>query len=94
MLCLAATSLADNAIEEAEKRQAQVDTRVQELIEQLGSTDFALREKAQRELTQIGLAAFEALQVAQDHPDLEISSRARYLIGTNIAWTATMIRHR
>ncbi len=78
---------ADTPTEEAERRQAKIDARVKELIEQLGSTDFALREKAQRELTQIGLDAFDALQVAQFHPDLEVQLRARYLIGSaDIAW--------
>ena len=54
--------------------------RVAELIEQLGSTDFTIREKAQAELAKVGLRAFDALSDAQHHDDIEIALRARFLI--------------
>src|SRR5688500_2188973 len=54
--------------------------RVAELIEQLGSTDFTMREKAQAELAKVGLRAFDALSDAQHHDDIEIALRARFLI--------------
>jgi tetratricopeptide (TPR) repeat protein len=54
--------------------------RIAELIRQLGADEFAAREKAQAELSQLGLEAFDALHVAQNHNDPEISLRARYLV--------------
>jgi tetratricopeptide (TPR) repeat protein len=61
--------------------------RIPELIEQLGATEYATREKAQAELAKLGLDAFEALFEAQHHRDLEIATRARYLIrGMNVRW--------
>lgn len=72
---------------EQERKQAELDARIAELIEQLGSADFPVREKATRELTQIGLPAFDALQEAQFHRDLEIGLRAKYLVGSaQVAW--------
>jgi tetratricopeptide (TPR) repeat protein len=68
-------------------QQDQLDSRVSELIEQLGDSEFAVREKAENELRRIGLAAFDALEAAQDHRDLEIGMRARYLRrSANVAW--------
>lgn len=54
--------------------------KVAKLIEQLGSGEFAAREKAQAELAKIGLEAFDALNDAQHHDDVEISLRARFLV--------------
>jgi tetratricopeptide (TPR) repeat protein len=56
------------------------DVDVQQLIADLGSRQFALRERAQAELQQLGLAAFDALRDAQESDDIEISIRARYLL--------------
>lgn len=72
---------------EIERKQAELDARITELIVQLGSAEFPIREKAMRELVQIGLPAFDALQQAQDHSDLEIGLRAKYLIGSaQVSW--------
>ena len=60
----------------ADEQQA----RVAKLIEQLGATDFSLREKAQSELADLGLSAFDALSDAQHHEDIEIALRARFLV--------------
>ncbi|MEX2026010.1 MAG: hypothetical protein WEH44_01895, partial [Pirellulaceae bacterium] len=54
--------------------------RMARLIDQLGAADFSLREKAQSELADYGLAAFDALSDAQHHEDIEIALRARFLV--------------
>lgn len=70
-----------------ERQQAKLDAHIAELIGQLGSADFPVREKAMRELAEIGLPAFDALQQAQNHPDLEIALRAKYLVGSaQVSW--------
>src|SRR5688572_11921407 len=60
--------------------EAAVEARVADLIKQLGAEEFAARESAQAELSQLGLEAFDALHAAQNHNDPEISLRARYLV--------------
>lgn len=57
-------------------RQAEI----QRLIEQLGDPDFAARDRAQERLEKLGEEAFDALTVAAKNADLEIASRARYLL--------------
>lgn len=54
--------------------------KVDQLIADLGADQFARREHAQAALKQLGLVAFDALMEAQRHPDIEIVSRARYLV--------------
>ncbi|HUE71585.1 MAG TPA: hypothetical protein VMP01_11935 [Pirellulaceae bacterium] len=54
--------------------------RIARLIDQLGAADFSVREKAQTELGDFGLAAFDALNDAQHHEDIEIALRARFLV--------------
>ena len=67
---------------------ADLDARVAKLIERLGADQFASREKAQDELARIGLPAFDALHDAQDHEDIEIALRARYLLRVMpISWS-------
>jgi tetratricopeptide (TPR) repeat protein len=56
------------------------EAKVAKLIEQLGAGEFAAREKAQGDLAKIGLEAFDALNDAQHHDDVEIALRARYLV--------------
>lgn len=61
--------------------------RIAQLIERLGADDFAAREKAQSELAQLGLEAYDALFQAQSHHDPEIALRARYLVRSmNVRW--------
>lgn len=53
------------------------------LIAQLGADDFFDRERAQQALSDIGFEAFDALSEAEEiADDLEIQSRARYLVRT------------
>ena len=54
--------------------------KVERLIVQLGDSQYANRIRAQEELKQLGLAAFDALHRAQEHDDIEIAMRARYLV--------------
>ena len=70
------TALADDK-PKAETTAAGTD-RITKLINQLGSEDFSARERAQSELAQAGLEAYDALHAAQSHIDPEIALRARY----------------
>jgi len=61
--------------------------RVGRLIEQLGDTSFAGRERAQAELARLGVTAFDQLFTALRHDDLEVARRAQYLIrSVEIEW--------
>jgi len=65
-----------------EKRQPlSSDKRIANLIHQLGSKEFATREKAQKALLQIGKPAVEALRkTIRDTTDVEIRRRAKEII--------------
>ncbi len=54
--------------------------KIARLIAELGHSDFFVRERAQQQLEKIGYDAFDALQAAASHEDLEIAARARYLL--------------
>lgn len=54
--------------------------RIQTLIQQLADDNYFSREQAQRDLARLGLVAFDDLCVAQGSPNLEIASRARFLV--------------
>jgi tetratricopeptide (TPR) repeat protein len=65
------------------------DATIALLIEQLAADDFARRERAQAELSQLGLEAFDALHLAQNHHEPEIALRARYLVRSmSVRWFA------
>jgi tetratricopeptide (TPR) repeat protein len=53
---------------------------IAQLVDQLGSEQYAKREKAQAQLQKLGLDAFDALYEARESEDIEISMRARYLL--------------
>lgn len=55
-------------------------SRVAQLIEQLGSPEFAVREEAHEELSVLGFDAIDELIAASQHPDPEIATRCRQLI--------------
>lgn len=55
--------------------------RIAELIAQLGANEYLARREAERELSQIGLAAFDQVLQATDHLDPEIASACEYLLG-------------
>jgi tetratricopeptide (TPR) repeat protein len=56
------------------------DDQIAKLIRQLGDQRFAVREAAQQELARLGFEAFEALTEAENDADIEVASRARYLV--------------
>ena len=73
----------------ADSGQPRPDTeqRIERLIGQLGSNEFAVREKAKDELLTLGVEAFDALHRAQHHDDVEIRKQAEYLIrAIRIVW--------
>lgn len=69
-------------------KQAEIEARIAELIEDLGSNEFATREKAQSRLKAMGLSAFEALLSATRHRDIEVATRVRFLLrGMPVTWS-------
>ncbi|QDU97081.1 tetratricopeptide repeat protein [Lignipirellula cremea] len=62
------------------QEQDAIDAKVAALIQQLGADEYATRINANNELEKLGLLAFEALYEAQSNKDLEIRSRARFLV--------------
>jgi Flp pilus assembly protein TadD len=50
------------------------------LIAELGSDEYAVRRRAEEQLIRMGPEAFDALKAAEDHDDLEIADRARYIV--------------
>src|SRR2546421_167997 len=54
--------------------------RVGQLIKQLGSPKFAVRDRAKKELESMGTAALEALRKAAKSEDMETSRRAGELV--------------
>jgi len=67
---------------EGDPQSSAQSRRVAELIENLGSPDYFLREQAQAELSLLGYDAFDALNAARAHDDLEIQKRVQYLLRT------------
>lgn len=66
-----------------DERQQQIAA----LIAQLGADDYFQRQRAQQELAAIGFEAFDALSEAENHEDIEITLRARYLVRLmQVAW--------
>ncbi len=63
-------------------------SRIDKLIKQLGDKDYFVRQHAQEELARAGFDAFDALSAASSDPDLEIASRAKYLLRLmRVEWT-------
>lgn len=68
---------------------APTEQRIQELIKQLGHDDYAVRQRAQEELSKFGFDAYDQLSAATNDPDLEIANRARYLLRlVRVQWTS------
>lgn len=84
---LVASAASRAAADQRESSADKLNARIDELIEQLGAKSYATREKAQAELARLGLVAFDALLEAENHDNIEIALRARYLArGMNIVW--------
>jgi tetratricopeptide (TPR) repeat protein len=63
--------------------------RIDRLVKQLGDKDYYVRQRAQEELARLGFEAFDALSAATASEDLEIASRAKYLLRLmRVEWTA------
>ena len=87
VLCCSSSLLPATCLPAAESPAAASDERIAQWIEQLGATQYVIRDRAQQELQQLGVAAFDALLDAQFHSDIEIASRARYLLRSiHIPW--------
>lgn len=65
---------------ESQSTAADEAAEIARLIQQLGHEDYFQRQRAQQVLATYGAAAFDALVAAQNHPDIEIASRAKYLL--------------
>jgi hypothetical protein len=80
VLLLAVLPLAaDPQVRGAEDSPAKADA--EQLISNLGSDEYAVREQATEALTQLGLPAIAALETAAGHPDREVRYRARRVLG-------------
>ncbi len=67
---------------------AESTQRVRQLVQQLGDNDYNVRQRAQDELAKLGFAAFDLLTEAADNDDLEVATRARYLLHLmRVQWT-------
>ena len=64
----------------AAPRDERAAAAIEELIAQLGNDEFTKRREAEAELIELGAAAFDHLQAAQTHPDLEIATQSQYLL--------------
>jgi tetratricopeptide (TPR) repeat protein len=62
---------------EKSSRQSQ---EIPKLIQQLGDKDYFVRQRAQDALARLGFDAFDALNAATTNDDLEIATRAKYLL--------------
>ncbi|PQO33132.1 tetratricopeptide repeat protein [Blastopirellula marina] len=61
--------------------------QVENLIDQLGDTNFLVRERAQTDLARMGVTAFDQLFGAMRDDDPEVARRAQYLIrSVEIEW--------
>lgn len=83
IVAVAPAAWAKEAKPQVEASQATADDETAEiarLIQQLGHVDYFQRQRAQQVLATYGAAAFDALVAAQNHPDIEIASRAKYLL--------------
>src|SRR2546421_2848964 len=79
-LALGWSTLADDAKPGDKAVPAAEAQRIDELIKQLGSSKFAERNTAKKELEGLGMAALEALRQAVKSKDLETSRRASELV--------------
>ena len=80
----AATSSASKATDKtagsADETSEQLQARIHELIQRLGSEKYLTRQAAQAELIRIGPDAFDSLIEAEAGSDVEIASHAQYLL--------------
>ena len=80
LVCLTTGLAAERSEEPDPPADISAADQVRQLIEQLGAAEFSERERAQAQLADMALVAFEALQEVRDHEDVEIRMRARRLL--------------
>lgn len=80
ILLLAAFLLAPGVAHAEHAAPASDPDAVAKLVQQLGSDQFALRRRAEEELTRLGPAAQEQLKLAEQSSDLEVAERASYIL--------------
>lgn len=80
LLTAAFLLLAHSVAFSAEATPSSDPDAVAKLILQLGSDQFALRRRAEEELTRLGPAAQEQLKLAEQSNDLEVAERASYIL--------------
>ncbi len=74
--------------QEDQPSTGQIHQRIDRLIEQLGHEDYFVRQSAQAELARFSFKAFDALNAATTHEDLEVAARAKHLLGLmRVEWT-------
>jgi tetratricopeptide (TPR) repeat protein len=62
--------------------------QIQKLIADLGSDEYSVRRRAEEQLIRLGPLAFDELKLAENHPDLEVSERVRYIVQQmHVEWT-------
>lgn len=66
---------------ERPKQAAPTDRQINQWIEKLGSEDFRDREVATRALWKLDQRAFTAIAKARNHPNAEVRSRIRKILG-------------
>jgi len=72
----------------ADEKADLLEKRIDQLVAQLGDEDYYVRRHAQDELLKLGFEAFDALTAAETHEDLEIATRAKYLLRLmRVQWT-------
>ena len=80
--------LAGSAAEGPRQNSEETQRRIDRLIEQLGDTDYFIRQQAEAELAKYSFEAFDALSAATTHEDLEIAARAKHLLQLmRVQWT-------
>ena len=95
-ICWATVILPDRAVraEQAEAANQSEDVggnqMIAELIKGLASPSYATRIRCREQLSRIGLAAFDQLREAREHPDSEVAIVARQLTsGLQVQWSSS-----
>lgn len=78
--CLTVVSLCSPLASLAWQENVASPERIRQLIAEMGHDDYFVRERAQAELARLGLEALDALIEAEESDDIEIASRARFLV--------------
>ncbi|MGI9427407.1 MAG: hypothetical protein ACR2NM_02035 [Bythopirellula sp.] len=84
---LALGAICASSASQAAKTDTTATIGIDHLIDQLGDDEYVQRQQAEAQLLERGVEAFAQLQAAEKHPDLEISTRAKYVLNQiSIDW--------